>query len=330
VTVVPSAPIFGLVEKELAFVAENLGHGSRSSYGRPCGVTDILPVRITQHELFVYAADLHCIARHELALRGKGLRLDPAGLHPAPQRKSPIDRDQLSVAFAQMGERSAAFFRLMTTAPPRIWGYQARQILLLRERFATADLDAALGHAALFGALDHHAVERIVTAHASPRRLDEYVAEHTVQRMAQALGETRTGPRDLTEYDRLPGAGATAALRTSSAAHHETTPWPNEMVPIDRRHSRVSTAATSNIALSGWGRYLGDATVAMAILDRLAMHAIRIDIDGPSYRQHLAGHRARRPRRSPAPSPDLRSSSRGTLAPLQAFDDPTTRADWLG
>jgi hypothetical protein len=33
-----------------------------------------------------------------------------------------------------------------------------------------------------------------------------------------------------------------------------------------------------------------------AILDRLAMHAIRIDIDRPSYRQHVATERAgRRP-----------------------------------
>lgn len=61
---------------------------------------------------------------------------------------------------------------------------------------------------------------------------------------------------------------------------------------IDRRHGRVSTAITSNVDLSDWGRYLGDATVAMAILDRLAMHAIRIDIDGPSYRQHVASGRA--------------------------------------
>lgn len=62
---------------------------------------------------------------------------------------------------------------------------------------------------------------------------------------------------------------------------------------IDRRHGKVSTAITSNIALSDWGRYLGDATVAMAILDRLAMLAIRIDIDGPSYRQHVAEQRAK-------------------------------------
>jgi hypothetical protein len=61
---------------------------------------------------------------------------------------------------------------------------------------------------------------------------------------------------------------------------------------LDRRHGRLSTAVTSNIALSDWGRYLGDTTVAMAILDRLAMNAIRLDINGPSYRQHLADLRA--------------------------------------
>ena len=61
---------------------------------------------------------------------------------------------------------------------------------------------------------------------------------------------------------------------------------------IDRRHGRASTAVTSNIALSDWGRFLGDATLTAAILDRLAMHAVRIDIDGPSFRQHVANERA--------------------------------------
>jgi DNA replication protein DnaC len=61
---------------------------------------------------------------------------------------------------------------------------------------------------------------------------------------------------------------------------------------VDRRHGRASTAVTSNIDLSDWGRYLGDATLTAAILDRLAMHAVRIDIDGPSYRQKVAEDRA--------------------------------------
>lgn len=61
---------------------------------------------------------------------------------------------------------------------------------------------------------------------------------------------------------------------------------------IDRRHQLRTTAITSNIKLSAWGRYLGDATVTAAILDRLAMTAVRLDIDGPSFRQHLARLRA--------------------------------------
>ena len=69
---------------------------------------------------------------------------------------------------------------------------------------------------------------------------------------------------------------------------------------VDRRHGKLSTAVTSNIDLRQWGRYLGDATVAAAILDRLAMHAIRIDIDGPSYRQHVAAARAGKPSASTA------------------------------
>lgn len=61
---------------------------------------------------------------------------------------------------------------------------------------------------------------------------------------------------------------------------------------VDRRHGKASTAITSNIRLSDWGLYLGDATLTGAILDRLAMHAIRIDITGPSYRKHVGDERA--------------------------------------
>jgi hypothetical protein len=150
-------------------------------------VTDILPVRITQRELFVYAADLRCVARHELGPRGAGLKLDPAGLHPPPQRRSPVDLDQLHIAFGNIGEGAVEFFRLMSLGPPRVWSAQARQILLLRERYRTDEIDCALGHAAAFGARDHATVERILAARALPRTLDEYVAE------ASALGRNDPG-----------------------------------------------------------------------------------------------------------------------------------------
>lgn len=61
---------------------------------------------------------------------------------------------------------------------------------------------------------------------------------------------------------------------------------------IDLRHQHTTTAISSNIKLSEWGKYLGDAAVTAAVLDRLAMTSVRLDINGPSYRQHLARQRA--------------------------------------
>ena len=51
------------------------------------------------------------------------------------------------------------------------------------------------------------------------------------------------------------------------------------------------SVGAEQVALVG---VLGDATLAAAILDRLVMRAVRIDIDGPSYRQHLARQRAKK------------------------------------
>jgi DNA replication protein DnaC len=62
---------------------------------------------------------------------------------------------------------------------------------------------------------------------------------------------------------------------------------------LDRRHENVTTAISSNIKLSAWGKYLGDATLAAAVLDRLAANSIRIDINGPSHRQYMARLRAK-------------------------------------
>ena len=73
----------------------------------------------------------------------------------------------------------------------------------------------------------------------------------------------------------IAGAGWTS---TSTVAHMLFT-------LLDRRHTNATTGITSHI--------IGDATLAAAVLDRLAANSIRIDIDGPSYRQHLAHQRAK-------------------------------------
>jgi transposase len=189
-------------------------------------VTDILPVRITQKELFVYGADLTCIARHELAPKGAGAKRDPQGFHPPPQQHLPVDLDRIAAAFAGLGAGGAAFFRLMSMGKPRVWGHQARRILVLRDRYDSRDLDAALARAARYGAVDFRAVERILLARCAPRSLDEYVAEDTARRLQQSLCAARSEPRDLTEYDRLPRLPAPKDTPRDPSCPNESPPSP--------------------------------------------------------------------------------------------------------
>jgi DNA replication protein DnaC len=57
---------------------------------------------------------------------------------------------------------------------------------------------------------------------------------------------------------------------------------------IDSRCERRSTALVTNIDFGAWGEYLGDAPLAMALLDRIVDGAILLKIAGKSYRAHRA------------------------------------------
>lgn len=183
-------------------------------------VTDILPVRATQTEVFIYAADLKLVARHELAPRGAGRDVVPPDTHQ-PWNRRGADLDQLKEAFARIGEAGALFFAGLSTAQRRFAGYHARQILLLRERYTTADIGAALAHARSFGAFECRSIERILAARAAPRRLAEYVAEETARKLDELPGDRDTFLRDLDEYDRIPGAGSAKEPPCPDASNHQ-------------------------------------------------------------------------------------------------------------
>jgi transposase len=171
-------------------------------------VTEILPVRITQNELFIYKADLECIARHELKPRGAHERSILPGHRPAHAERGP-DLDQLRCAFQDLGDPAAAFLAALEKRQSRSAGYHARKVLALREGYHATDLLKALSHALSYGALEHDCVERILLARADRRRLDEYVAEASAQKLERAVAQSCTEPRDLAEYDALPCRGVT-------------------------------------------------------------------------------------------------------------------------
>ncbi len=169
-------------------------------------VTEILPVRITEDELFIYKADLTCIARHPLWPRGAQHRSILDGHRPTRVEHGP-DLNQLREAFADLGDVAAAFLAGLEKHQQRSAGYHARKVLALRESYDTADLLGALSHALAYGALEHATVERILLARARPRRLDEYVAEHAANKLRGAARESSSEPRDLSMYDALPCRG---------------------------------------------------------------------------------------------------------------------------
>jgi len=55
---------------------------------------------------------------------------------------------------------------------------------------------------------------------------------------------------------------------------------------LDDRYDRRSTLITSQLPLDHWHVYLGDRTVADAILDRLVHNSYRVVLKGDSMRKH--------------------------------------------
>ena len=200
-------------------------------------VTELLPVRITQTEIFVYAQNLKLVARHELRPRSAGEDVVAPGHRPKPDRGPGLD--QLRITYRELGDGADEFLLALERAQPRSAAYHARQILAFRERYQTDDVLAAMNHARQYGAFEYRAIERILVTRAAPRRLDEYVAEATEQKLAAVVRQSRTEPRDLSAYDALPN--------WSRPTHPGEPVCPSQPAPdADPSHPREETVASSS------------------------------------------------------------------------------------
>ncbi len=57
---------------------------------------------------------------------------------------------------------------------------------------------------------------------------------------------------------------------------------------VEDRYGRVSTVVTSQLPISKWHEWIGDPTLADAILDRLVNNAYKVDLKGHSRRRDIA------------------------------------------
>lgn len=154
-------------------------------------VLDLVVVRVTEHEVFVYAADLSTLARHEKAPRG---HREPV-VHPAhrPAKKSRHDVEALSARLGEFGEQ-AALFAAGVCRTQRYRGTHLSDVLALVERYHAGDLLRALERAVRYRAFDAGVVVRILAATATPRPLPSTEAARARERLREQ-GVALAGPR---------------------------------------------------------------------------------------------------------------------------------------
>jgi len=158
---------------------------------------DLVIVRATEHEIFVYSTDLHTLARHEKAPRGQR---EPV-TNPAhrPPKKSRHDIDALSARLGELGEQATLFAAGVCRAQ-RYRGTHLCDVLALVERYDANDLLRALTRAVRYRAFDAGVVVRILAATATPRSLPSTEAARARSRLREQ-GAALAGPhRLLDEY----------------------------------------------------------------------------------------------------------------------------------
>lgn len=151
-------------------------------------ILDLVVVRVTEHELFVYAADLSLMVTHELAPRGHA---DPV-VDPAhrPARKPRHDVEALVSRLSELGD-DGALFAAGVCRSQRYRGVHLSQVLALVERYDADDLLRALARAVRYRAFDCGVVTRILAGTASPRPLPstgEARARDRLREQAAVLG----------------------------------------------------------------------------------------------------------------------------------------------
>jgi transposase len=161
-------------------------------------VADILTLKATENEIFIYSPDLKQIACHERQPFGAGIEVqDPDHRKSAKVR---YGLEPVKEAFLQLGRHAPAFLEGLKKRYPRNCGFQARHILGLKQHYHSDDINGALGHATRYYAFDGKSVERILKARFKPRALESVRNEQAAKLLSQL---PRVRQRPLTAYGKL-------------------------------------------------------------------------------------------------------------------------------
>lgn len=161
-------------------------------------VADILTLKATEHEVFIYSPEIELVAQHERLPQGPVKQWKNRSTEV---RKIRYGLEPVRDAFLALGDGAQAFLAGLKETYPRNCGFHARFILHLKETYHADDIHTALHHALRYHAFDGKAIERILLAKAKPRTLESVRNEQARKELEKTL--PRIEQRPLDEYCRL-------------------------------------------------------------------------------------------------------------------------------
>jgi transposase len=164
-------------------------------------IGQVLPVRVTDSEVIVYAIGLEEIARHALVPSTQtGVRQQSKSHHPVAD---PGARERLlRQRFGELGPIAVQFLDGLLAKQTQ-GKLQAQQLLALMAQYQRADVCQALERAVRFGAFSLAAIRRILAACAKPRPVLDELADLQRAALDPSLRAEAIGPRPTSDYQHL-------------------------------------------------------------------------------------------------------------------------------
>jgi len=163
-------------------------------------VGEILPVRVTETELFLYDRQIRQLARHPLFLGQTGQRrVDPSHRPPRDHfQQLAILRQQ----FAELGETANRFLEGLLKKQ-RCGKHQAGRVLALLRAYHRDDVLAAMERAVRYHAYALSSLERILAMQATPKASWQTLGQDQQQILEQLTEPDSIQPRSSAEYQHL-------------------------------------------------------------------------------------------------------------------------------
>ena len=160
-------------------------------------IGQLVYVCVGPDRLEVFDRGVHAIGEHERIPDGAGKTAANDR-----RRRGRYDVALLQERFAAWGP-SAEDFATKLRLRKRTPGPELDHILKLQVTWSVDDVVAAIDHATQYGAFDARAVERILEARHTPRRLAEQIADATRSQIRDAMREHPVEQRALSSYETL-------------------------------------------------------------------------------------------------------------------------------